>query len=240
MYLYVRIIEKEDYYKGENAEFNYRVKLKLEEASGERCLIVPFEEFNMDALKDLQPRAVAISGFAKSFQFFDIKSFLGIDEFFHNSNIPTIAFCGGHQLMGFSFNQNLRKTERLYDQGMKKLEPHEDGAVYQFGTERWYNTSDIHQITKVKEDPLFDGLPDSMLLPCYHYCEIKKLPDGFDILASSAHCKIEAVKHKTRPLYGTQFHPESYNDRNQDGRIILENFAKITDNFWQGKQWSHV
>jgi len=240
MYLYVRILEKDDYYAGSDGAWFAGVKLKLEKASGERCLVVPSGEFNMDVLRELKPRAVAISGFSKSFQFHEMSAFLGIDEFWHNSNIPTICFCGGHQLLAFSWNQDLKGAERLYDEGMRKLEPFEDGLFYNFDGVLWYNTAGIYQVRKIKDDPLFDGLPENMLLPCYHYCEIKKLPEGFEVIASSGHCEIEAIKHKSRPLYGTQFHPESYREDYQDGRIILENFAKITDKFWQGKGWSEI
>jgi GMP synthase (glutamine-hydrolysing) len=59
-----------------------------------------------------------------------------------------------------------------------------------------------------------------------HYCEIKALPPNFQLLASTPECRIQAMKHRARPLYGVQFHPEDYSDRFPDGRLLLENFFR--------------
>ena len=91
-------------------------------------------------------------------------------------------------------------------------------------------------IRRVASDPLFAGLPRTMILRCWHYCEVKALPKGFGLLASSDHCRIEAMRHRTRPLYGTQFHPEMYEAPFFHGRRILENFAFIVDRFWKEHQ----
>jgi hypothetical protein len=40
---------------------------------------------------------------------------------------------------------------------------------------------------------------------------------------------IEAMRHRTRPLYGVQFHPERYTDDHPDGRAILANFFRLAD-----------
>lgn len=44
----------------------------------------------------------------------------------------------------------------------------------------------------------------------YHSLEVKNLPDDFEILALSDDNVIMAIKHKTLPYFGVQFHPESY------------------------------
>ena len=235
MYIFVLIVEKEPYYKDGPSPYFSKVKVRLEQASGERCLIVPFEEFNMKVVEELKPRALAISGFSNRIEDFDIGQLLGLDEVLHHADIPTIGFCGGHQLIGFSFNQNLKATDRLYDQGMKKLDNPEDGPCISVNGLSYYYANGFFPVKKIQEDPLFEGLPETMIMPCYHRCEIKKLPDEFELLASTSHCRIEAIKHKTRPLYGTQFHPEAFEDPYWDGRKILGNFAKITDKFWANK-----
>jgi len=75
-----------------------------------------------------------------------------------------------------------------------------------------------------------------MMLRCDHYCEVKKLPPGFELLASSGHCRIAAMRHRDRPLYGTQFHPEGYDRPFFHGRTVLENFARIVREYWDGKE----
>ena len=87
-------------------------------------------------------------------------------------------------------------------------------------------------IKQVKKDALFHGLSENMIMKCSHYCEVKKLPPDFEILATSEHCKIEAMRHTNRPLYGTQFHPEAYEPPFSYGQKILKNFAEIVDCFW--------
>ena len=54
-----------------------------------------------------------------------------------------------------------------------------------------------------------------------------KLPSNFKISATSKYTRVEAMYSIDRPLYGVQFHPERYNERHMDGRVILENFWKI-------------
>jgi len=235
MYIYVIVQEKDKYYSDNLVANCARVKMRIEQASGERCLVVPFEEMDMKAVKELNPRAVAVSGFGQNFQKFNIESFFGLDEIFHEIEIPLIGFCGGHQLMGFSLNNNLRQTERLYDEPMKKYTAPEGGPYYAFEGSLFFQASGFFPIKKIQDDPLFDDLPEAMLMCCSHYCEVKKLPEGFEILATSEHCRIEAMKHVSRPLYGTQFHPEAYAEPFFDGRALLKNFAKIVDGFWSAK-----
>jgi GMP synthase-like glutamine amidotransferase len=43
-------------------------------------------------------------------------------------------------------------------------------------------------------------------------------------LADSEACRIQAIRHASRPLYGVQFHPERYSQRHPDGRTIMANF----------------
>jgi GMP synthase (glutamine-hydrolysing) len=53
----------------------------------------------------------------------------------------------------------------------------------------------------------------------------------FVLLASGDHCRIEAMRHRTRPLYGTQFHPEACAEPFLHGKRLLANFAAIVDHF---------
>jgi GMP synthase (glutamine-hydrolysing) len=46
---------------------------------------------------------------------------------------------------------------------------------------------------------------------------------GFILLASSPSCPVEAVKHRTKPIFGIQFHPEL---SGEIGKKIIENFFK--------------
>ena len=66
-----------------------------------------------------------------------------------------------------------------------------------------------------------------MRVPEAHYCEIKTLPPGFELLASSPECRIEMMKHRERPLYGAQFHAEIWQAPYNDGEKIMRNFFRL-------------
>jgi GMP synthase (glutamine-hydrolysing) len=83
------------------------------------------------------------------------------------------------------------------------------------------------KVRVVKQDPLFAGLGKEMVVRQFHAWEVTELPAEFEILASTKECKIEAIKHKEKILYGTQFHAELYDEKHPDGRKILENFFKV-------------
>lgn len=239
VYIYVRVMDSEAYDANGPDSGTCRIKSRLEQASGEPCLVVPYERFDMALVRQLQPRAIAMSGFGNHWQSYKVPSFYGMDDVLHQADLPIICFCGSHQLLGFSFNLDLHRTPLLEDEPMRHLAPDEEprrpagSSAYDlsdyFVAEGFYHTG------RIADDPLFRGLPQPMLMRCSHYCEVKTLPPGFVRLAESAHCHIEAMKHESRPLYGTQFHPEAYEAPHFHGRTLLENFAAIVRDFWRDK-----
>jgi len=78
----------------------------------------------------------------------------------------------------------------------------------------------------VKRHPLFDGLPSDLVVAESHRQELTQVPDGFQLLAQSTTSKVEAMVHRSKPIYGVQFHPERSNDDHPHGRIILQNLLK--------------
>jgi anthranilate synthase component 2 len=74
---------------------------------------------------------------------------------------------------------------------------------------------------------LFDGMPDSFEAMRYHSLIAAEdgFPDELEVTArESQNGLIMALKHKTDPLYGVQFHPESIGT--PLGERILENFVR--------------
>ncbi len=41
------------------------------------------------------------------------------------------------------------------------------------------------------------------------------------------------MKHKEKFIYSTQFHPEKYDEYNLAGKIFLENFSNMVNNYWK-------
>jgi GMP synthase (glutamine-hydrolysing) len=77
-------------------------------------------------------------------------------------------------------------------------------------------------IDVVAPSPLFDGLPAHMDVWMSHGDRVERLPPDFEVLATNASTPFAAVRHRRRPVYGVQFHPEvAHTPR---GREILRNF----------------
>lgn len=245
MYVYVVVQELEPYYQ---EPAGGGIKARLEQASGEPCLLVPYQNFTAEMVKELQPRAVCMSGFGTKLADKKVEWFHGMNDALRAADIPMLCFCGSHQLLGMFYTQSLRRLKAMRGRNirlMRKLkrgedlprrvprDPESDMADY-FCAEGFF------PITRVKPDPLFRGLPKTMMMRCSHYCEVVKLPQGFELLATSGHCRIAAMRHAELPVYGTQFHPEAYEAPFLHGRKLLENFARITEGFWKKREAAHA
>lgn len=107
---------------------------------------------------------------------------------------PVLGICAGHHITGFMYGSTL----------LRGNEPE----------------SGDHQIEIVKSDPLFIGLPITFMVKQMHNDSIT-LPINFELLASSKTCYNQVMKHKHKPLYTCQFHPEFYN------HLLISNFIKL-------------
>ncbi len=201
---------------------------RFEQAAGGRvCLTVPFQHFTPALLRRLQPDAIILSGFARSFQDYEVRDFYPVADCIEQAEeIPILALCGSHQLLGFLFNGALRSSPRLYDEPIRARRPGEPILNPDYHPEH-YMERGFFELTLHEEDPLFEGCRRPPIVYESHYCEIKTLPEGFRLLASTPECRIQTMRHETRPLIGLQFHPEDYSERFPDGRRILENFLRL-------------
>ncbi len=118
-----------------------------------------------------------------------------------DARVPTLGVCFGHQMMAYAFGAKVVKDARH--------------------VLRMVNT------TVLEEDPLFEGLPRSLMLLESRQEVVKSIPEGFSLLAKSSTTKIAAMKHETLPLYGVQFHPERYTRDHPDGNAVAGNFVRL-------------
>ena len=58
------------------------------------------------------------------------------------------------------------------------------------------------------DDPLLRGMPRETTVWMSHGDQVFELPSDFVPLAATPTCPLAATKHKSRPFYGVQFHPE--------------------------------
>jgi GMP synthase (glutamine-hydrolysing) len=117
-----------------------------------------------------------------------------------DSKAPVLGVCFGHQLLAHAFG----------------------GTVVRDGK----HVLEMVKTTVLADDPLFGGLPKSLMLLESRYEVVKSLPDGFTLLAKSATSRIAAMKHPTRLIYGVQFHPERFTKENPDGDRVVGNFVR--------------
>ena len=115
------------------------------------------------------------------------------------SKLPILGICLGHQIICSAYGGEVGRAE-----------------------------SEEYALTKIhikEENDLFKGIPKEFVAWASHRDEVKKLPENFNILAYSDICNIESVKHKTKKIYGVQFHPEV--SHTEYGSDILKNFCKV-------------
>ena len=76
-------------------------------------------------------------------------------------------------------------------------------------------------------EPLFRGLAHKVLVARYHslVAESDSLPDCLAVTARDENGEIMAVRHRGKPVYGVQFHPESI--LTPQGDLIMQNFLSI-------------
>ncbi len=115
--------------------------------------------------------------------------------------IPILGVCLGHQAIGAAFGGRVVRAK-----------------VIMHG-----KTSEI---THTGSD-VFTNLPSPFTVIRYHSLAIEHetLPDCLEITAQTADGEIMGVRHKTLPVYGVQFHPESI--LSEHGHALLQNFLRL-------------
>ncbi|MDR2244878.1 MAG: aminodeoxychorismate/anthranilate synthase component II [Burkholderiales bacterium] len=75
--------------------------------------------------------------------------------------------------------------------------------------------------------PLFSGLSETFDAGRYHSLAVQRLPEAFDAIATDAEddSLVMALAHRSLPIYGVQFHPESI--LTTHGQTILNNVFKL-------------
>lgn len=115
--------------------------------------------------------------------------------------IPLLGVCLGYQVIGQAFG----------------------GKVVRADIPMHGKLSDIHHVGT----GLFDGLPDPLVATRYHSLILERatLPDVLDITAETEDGIIMGISHKSLPIHGVQFHPESIATKH--GHDLLANFLKL-------------
>ena len=115
--------------------------------------------------------------------------------------LPILGICLGHQCIGQLFGGDIVRADRLMHG--------KTSAILHNGKD------------------LFESMTDPFLATRYHSLLIapESMPDELEITAHTSEGEIMGIKHKTLPIWGVQFHPESLATEN--GIMILKNFLKL-------------
>lgn len=82
------------------------------------------------------------------------------------------------------------------------------------------------QIQVNNESPLFKSMEPHIEVGRYHSWHVEHLPENMRTIAEISSGEIMAIAHKTLPVYGVQFHPESI--LTPSGRTIISNWLNAT------------
>ena len=116
-------------------------------------------------------------------------------------NLPILGVCLGHQAIGQVFGGEVVRAQSLMHG----------------------KTSLIHHTGK----GVFEGLKNPFTATRYHSLSVKKetLPEVLEVTAWTDDGEVMGFQHKTRPIFGVQFHPESI--ATECGHELLANFLRL-------------
>lgn len=158
--------------------------------------VIPFE-MPLDEVRGKKPSGLILSG--GPYSVYEDGGKLGDYGSLIELGCPVLGICLGHQIIAHYFGGKVGR-----------------GASGEYAEV---------EITVLDEDELFRGLGNRLLVWESHRDEVSEMPKDFVCLARSDVCGFEAIKHKSRSVYGVQFHPEVHHT--PMGQAILRNFVGV-------------
>ncbi|MSU36418.1 MAG: aminodeoxychorismate/anthranilate synthase component II [Pedosphaera sp.] len=121
---------------------------------------------------------------------------------FADRRIPILGVCLGHQCIAHTFGATVEVNYRIMH---GKTSP-----IYHDGRD------------------LFQGMPNPFIATRYHSLVARRdsLPEFLEVTAWTNEEEVMGLRHRTLPIWGVQFHPESILTEN--GRQILKNFLTLS------------
>jgi len=116
-------------------------------------------------------------------------------------HIPTLGVCLGHQAIGQVYGGRIIRAPQPVHGKTSAIHHHEQG--------------------------IFQGMPSPLEATRYHSLIVERatLPDDLEITAETADGLIMGIKHRSYPVEGVQFHPESI--MTPVGKDLLRNFLSM-------------
>jgi len=177
--------------------FSYNLYQFVGEISAD-IKVVRNDALTLDEIKKLSPSHIIISPGPGRPENAGI-----IIDVVKNIQVPILGVCLGHQAICAAFGAKITYAKKLMH-GKQS------------------------EILCENNSPLFKNLPIRFLVGRYHslVAESSTIPNDLKSTARALNDnEIMAVQHKTLPIYGVQFHPESI--LTQHGKTILKNFLEV-------------
>jgi anthranilate synthase component 2 len=116
-------------------------------------------------------------------------------------DMPILGVCLGHQSIGQAFGGEVVRAKSLMH-GKTSPILHEGRGV-------------------------FGGMPSPFTATRYHSLAVRRdtLPDVLEVTAETSDGEIMGLSHRTRPIHGVQFHPESI--ATEHGHDLIANFLDL-------------
>lgn len=167
---------------------------------GEEVAVRRNDEVTLDEIEAMNPEAIFLSPGPRSPE----QAGITVETIrrFHG-RIPLMGVCLGHQAIGHAFG----------------------GRVVRAGRIMHGKTSPILNDGRT----IFQGLPSPFPAGRYHslIVERESLPDCLEVSAETEEGEIMGLRHRTLPVEGIQFHPESI--LTPGGKRIIRNFLQLID-----------
>ncbi len=179
--------------------FTYNLVQQLERLAGEPLRVIRNDQFDPAALIAERPAAIVISPGPGT----PARAGRCIELIRANEDIPLLGVCLGHQAIAEAFGATVIRGE-LPVHGKVSEVRHSDAN-------------------------LFAGCPHPMRTARYHSLVVARetLPDFLQVDAETDDGAIMAISHRDRPVFGIQFHPESYGTAGGDQLIV--NFLRSVE-----------
>ena len=163
------------------------------------CRIVRYD-ISAQRIQELSPKGIILSGGPSSVYEAGAPQ---CDPDIFKLDLPILGICYGMQLISKAFG----------------------GTVVNVSTREFGRAQlTVNPAAQTDGAGLFAGFPSSTQVWMSHGDRVENIADSFVTLAQAGSCPIAAVKHKTRPIYGLQFHPEV--THTPEGGLLLKNFLR--------------
>ena len=116
-------------------------------------------------------------------------------------DLPILGVCLGHQAIGQAYGGQVVRAKAIMHGKTSQIEHTGKG--------------------------IFAGLPNPVTATRYHSLSVERstMPDVLEVTAWTDDGEVMGFQHKTKPVHGVQFHPESI--ATEGGHAMLANFLKL-------------